>query len=74
MSEGCLFCGIVAGDIDADVVHVTEGWTSREAHAENFASARAQAFVAKLAPLVGGEARYEDEVPVGGFFHDGATR
>jgi histidine triad (HIT) family protein len=22
--EGCLFCGIVAGDIDADVVHVTE--------------------------------------------------
>ena len=22
--EGCLFCGIVAGDVDADVVHVTE--------------------------------------------------
>lgn len=22
--EGCLFCGIVAGDIDADVVHVTD--------------------------------------------------
>jgi histidine triad (HIT) family protein len=22
--EGCLFCGIVGGDIDADVVHVTE--------------------------------------------------
>jgi len=22
--EGCLFCGIVAGEVDADVVHVTE--------------------------------------------------
>jgi histidine triad (HIT) family protein len=22
--EGCLFCGIVAGDVDADVVHATE--------------------------------------------------
>ena len=22
--EDCLFCGIVAGDVDADVVHVTE--------------------------------------------------
>jgi histidine triad (HIT) family protein len=22
--EGCLFCGIVAGDVDAEVVHVTE--------------------------------------------------
>ena len=22
--EGCLFCGIVAGDVDADIVHVTE--------------------------------------------------
>ena len=22
--EGCLFCGIVAGDVEADVVHVTE--------------------------------------------------
>jgi histidine triad (HIT) family protein len=22
--EGCLFCGIAAGDVDADVVHVTE--------------------------------------------------
>ena len=22
--EGCLFCGIVAGDVDADVVHTTD--------------------------------------------------
>jgi acetyl esterase/lipase len=35
-----------------DVVHVTEGWTTQEAHAENFASAQAKAFIAKIAPLV----------------------
>jgi hypothetical protein len=45
---------------------VTEGWTTREAHAENFASAQAQALVAKLAPLVEDDARYHGVVPLGG--------
>jgi quinol monooxygenase YgiN len=49
-----------------EVVHVLEGWTSREAHAANFASEWAKAFAAKLAPLVSGEAQYQDEVPIGG--------
>ena len=49
-----------------DVVHVTEGWTTREAHAANFESDRAKAFTARIAPLVGGEVQYHDEVPVGG--------
>lgn len=51
---------------DPDVVHVTEGWTSEEAHGRFFASEVAKAYVARLAPLVAGESRYVDEVPVGG--------
>ncbi|MEO3816353.1 antibiotic biosynthesis monooxygenase [Plantactinospora sp. B24E8] len=51
---------------DRDVVHVTEGWTSEEAHGRFFASEVAKAYVARLAPLVAGESRYVDEVPVGG--------
>lgn len=49
-----------------DVVHVTEGWTSREAHGTFFGSGPAQAFVAELQALLTGESGYSDEVPVGG--------
>ena len=49
-----------------DVVHVTEGWTTQEAHAENFASDLAKAFTARIAPLLGGQIQYQDEVPLGG--------
>ena len=51
---------------DPDTVHVTEGWTSQRAHSEFFATEPAQALVAKLQPLLAGEPRYTDEVPVGG--------
>lgn len=51
---------------DPDVVSVTEGWTSREAHTAFFATEPAQALVAALQPLLTGESRYLDEVPVGG--------
>jgi len=51
---------------DPDVVCVAEGWTSREAHAAFFASQPAQAFVAKLQPLLAGESQYSDAIPVGG--------
>lgn len=49
-----------------DVVSVTEGWTSAEAHRAFFAGEPAQALVAALQPLLAGEAQYADEVPVGG--------
>ncbi|MGN9911254.1 putative quinol monooxygenase [Phytohabitans sp. LJ34] len=49
-----------------DVVYVTEGWTSPEAHSAFFATEPAQALVAKLQPLMAGESRYTDELPVGG--------
>ena len=51
---------------DPDTVFVTEGWTSRETHAAFFATERAKALVEKLKPLLAGESRYVDAVPVGG--------
>ena len=50
---------------------VTEGGATKEAHAANFASPRAQALLAELAPLVIGEAQYQDEVPAGGKLNAG---
>ena len=49
-----------------DVVHVTEGWTSQEAHSRFFATEQARELVANLQPLLAGESQYTDEVPVGG--------
>jgi quinol monooxygenase YgiN len=49
-----------------DIVHVTEGWTSQQAHSTFFATEQAQALVAKLQPLLVGESQYTDEMPVGG--------
>jgi quinol monooxygenase YgiN len=51
---------------DPDVVFVTEGWISQEAHSRFFATERAQALVADLQPLLAGESAYIDEIPVGG--------
>ncbi|MCS7475374.1 putative quinol monooxygenase [Umezawaea endophytica] len=51
---------------DPDTVFVTEGWTSRDAHGEFFATERAKALVERLQPLLAGESEYVDAVPVGG--------
>ncbi|MEU4162869.1 antibiotic biosynthesis monooxygenase [Actinoplanes sp. NPDC026670] len=51
---------------DPDTVHVTEGWTSEQAHQAFFTTGPAQALVAALQPLLTGESHYTDEVPVGG--------
>ncbi|MFY1654714.1 putative quinol monooxygenase [Solwaraspora sp. WMMB762] len=51
---------------DPDTVTVAEGWTSQEAHSAFFSGGPAQALVAKLQPLLAGESRYADTVPVGG--------
>ena len=53
---------------DPDLVTVAEGWTTKAAHAANFARSESQSFIAKIAPLLQGDARYEDTVPVGGVF------
>ncbi|GAA1881240.1 putative quinol monooxygenase [Asanoa iriomotensis] len=65
-NQDCVVFLVGRSAADPDVVHVTEGWVSREAHGAFFDSAPAQSFVARLQPLLTGEATYSDEVPVGG--------
>jgi len=67
-NDACVVFLVGRSASDGDVVHVTEGWTTQEAHAEHFASDHAKAFTARIAPLIGGEVQYQDEVPVGGRF------
>jgi quinol monooxygenase YgiN len=64
----CLVYLVSRSASSPDVVHVTEGWTTKEAHAANFASARSQAILYKLAPLLIDAPQYHDFVPVGGAF------
>ena len=69
-NDACVLFLVSHSASNRDVVHVTEGWTTQEAHAANFASDRAKAFTARIASLLGGEVQYQDEVPVGGRFQD----
>jgi len=62
----CLVFLVGRSESNPDVVFVTEGWSSREAHGRFFASEPAQTYVARFAPLVAGDSVYLDEVPVGG--------
>ncbi|NVJ19744.1 antibiotic biosynthesis monooxygenase [Myxococcus sp. AM011] len=72
-NKDCVLYRVGRSASNPDVVHVTEGWTTKEAHAANFSSLRSQALIARLAPLVTGEAQYQDEVPVGGTLEAGAV-
>jgi quinol monooxygenase YgiN len=67
-SENCVVFLVGRSASNRDVVYVTEGWTTKEAHADNFATEQAKAFVARIAPLLRDEPEYQDEVPVGGKF------
>jgi quinol monooxygenase YgiN len=62
----CLIFLVSRSAGNPDLVSVAEGWSSKAAHAEFFASPAAQAFVARLAPLIAGEPIYSDAIPVGG--------
>lgn len=73
-NDHCIVYLVGRSASDDDVVHVTEGWTSREAHAENFARPQSQAFVVRIAALLGGDATYQDVVPVSGVLRDGGAR
>jgi quinol monooxygenase YgiN len=66
LNEDCVVFLVSRSAGNPDVVYVTEGWTSEEAHGRFFATEDAQALVAKLQPLLAGESQYIDEVPVGG--------
>ena len=64
--DDCVVFLVGRSTANPDTVHVTEGWTSEQAHRTFFATEPAQALVAALQPLLAGESRYTDEVPVGG--------
>ena len=65
-NDDCLVFLVGRSAQNPDMVFVTEGWSSREAHGRFFGSDAAKAYVAELTPLVAGESIYVDEVPVGG--------
>jgi quinol monooxygenase YgiN len=71
-SENCVVFIVGRSVNNKDVVYVTEGWTTKDRHAEVFASENAKALTAKIAPLVS-DAQYQDEVPVGGLLRNGAA-
>ena len=51
---------------DPSVIHVTEGWTTRDAHAAHFAREEAKALVAKIGSLLVNDAHDQNLVPLGG--------
>ncbi|WP_432975001.1 putative quinol monooxygenase [Dactylosporangium sp. CA-233914] len=65
-NEDCVVFLVSRSGANPDVIWLAEGWTSQQAHTAFFASEPAQAFVAKLQPLLAGESQYSDAVPVGG--------
>ncbi|MFF7142880.1 MULTISPECIES: putative quinol monooxygenase [Streptomyces] len=65
-SEHCIVYLVSRSESDPDVVHVTEGWTSKEDHHRIFAGETAQAIVAQIDPLLAKESAYTDYVPVRG--------
>jgi quinol monooxygenase YgiN len=67
-NEDCLVFLVGRSATDRDVVYVTEGWTSKEAHERFFAGDEAQAVLAGIQSRLADEAQYLDEVPVGGKF------
>ncbi|MGI5505990.1 putative quinol monooxygenase [Lentzea sp. CA-135723] len=65
-NDDCVVFLVGRSTANPDVIYVTEGWTTAEAHRAFFASDEAQALVAKLGTLLDGESAYLDELPVGG--------
>ena len=65
-NDDCVVFLVGRSAADPDVIYVTEGWVTAEAHSTFFASEAAQALVANLQSLLVGESKYLDEVPVGG--------
>ncbi len=63
--DDCLVFLIGRSASNPDLVFVTEGWRSAEAHADFFLSDVARAYTAEFGPLVRDSA-YADEVPLGG--------
>lgn len=64
--DDCVVFLVGRSATDPDLIHVTEGWTTAEAHSAFRANDNAQALVTKVQTLLADEPRYVDVVPVGG--------
>ena len=64
-NPNCLLFLVGRSAGDRNVVYVSEAWTTKEAHAENFAKDSSKTLVAKIGSLVTGNPEYRDEVAVG---------
>ncbi|WP_351225842.1 antibiotic biosynthesis monooxygenase [Streptomyces sp. NPDC002133] len=65
-SEHCVVYLVCRSASDPDVVHITEGWTSKEDHRRIFAGEAAEAIVSRIAGMLAKESEYTDYVPVRG--------
>lgn len=65
-NENCVLFLVSRSASNPNVVHVSEGWTTKEAHAENFGKDESKALMARIEQLVSDGAQYQDEIPVGG--------
>ncbi|MEV6414505.1 antibiotic biosynthesis monooxygenase family protein [Kribbella sp. NPDC051718] len=64
-NDDCIVFLVGRSASNPDVVHVTEGWSTEEAHSRFFNSEQAKAFTARIQQLVA-DSEYADEIPVGG--------
>lgn len=65
-SNDCVFFLVARSASDKDVVSVTEGWTSKEAHDKHFIREQSQAFVARIGMLLSDEVpHYTDDIVIG---------
>lgn len=71
-SENCVVFIVARSASNEDLVYVTEGWTTKESHAQVFASDNARNLTARITPLVS-DAQYQDEVPVVGLLRNGVA-
>ena len=65
-SDECVVFLVGRSAGNPDIVYVTEGWTTREAHDRLAATEEAQDVMARLQALLAKEPEYIDEVPIGG--------
>jgi quinol monooxygenase YgiN len=65
-NEDCVVFLVGRSASNPDIIYVTEGWTTEDAHDRFFVTDEAKTLVAQLQPLLAGEPQYIDELPIGG--------
>jgi quinol monooxygenase YgiN len=65
-NDNCLIFLIGRSKSNRDLIFLTEGWSSEEAHRQFTGTETSKAYIARFGPLVDGDSTYLDEIPVGG--------